>query len=99
MRASARSSDYCRRCRPSEDGTPTDTRKAAAKLKRIVAQASTLALTVDGRDCESRYTVHPELRAAAPAVVVVVTAPISSADADLGVIELRDIMGENAGGG
>jgi len=26
---------------------PTDTRKAAAKLKRIVAQASTLALTVD----------------------------------------------------
>jgi len=28
-------------------GTPADTRKAAAKLKRIVAQASTLALMVE----------------------------------------------------
>src|SRR5262245_57484417 len=68
MRASARSSDYCRRCRPSEDGDCDRYAKGCREVERIVAQASTLALTVDGRECESRYTVHPELRAAAPAV-------------------------------
>ena len=62
-------------------GTLADARMAVAKLERIAALASTLTLTVKTHDGSARGSgimVHLELRVQASAVVVVVTAPISS---------------------